>query len=369
MLRLGIAGIGVIATDYISLLATEQVMGVRITALCSRSKENMDRAVSAFALADVKMFVEYGEMLKSGLIDGVLICTPHPQHPAMVLQALEANLHVLVEKPVGLFADELAQSVQLLRQKPELVCGVLYNRRMSQVYQKAHAMVKAGAIGSLKRVTWVITNLYRTNAYYRSSPWRGSWQSEGGGLLMTQASHQLDLLQWICGMPTQVFAVCRTSERDIQVENEATLFLRFGENGVGQFIASAHECPGSNRLELCGSRGKITISDDSTMEYYRLESDEREFAEENRELFGTVPYDSERFTFGDSDNKVQQAATLQNFVDAVVDGGEISCSLGEGLNSLTVIQAAYLSSWTGVEISIPFDYELFKEKLKKRFVQ
>lgn len=209
MLRLGIAGIGAIAGDYIGLIVGGKVRDVALTALCSRNEAHIREAAQRHGL-QAAAFTDYGAMLKSGQVDAILICTPHAQHPEMTRQALEAGLHVLVEKPVGIFADEVAEILPVLAERPELVCGVMYNRRAAQAYRHVKNLVQSGELGELVRCSWIITNLYRTEAYYTSGAWRGTWQGEGGGLLMTQASHQLDLMQWICGMPVSVLARCST---------------------------------------------------------------------------------------------------------------------------------------------------------------
>jgi UDP-N-acetyl-2-amino-2-deoxyglucuronate dehydrogenase len=206
MIKLGIAGIGVIANDYIGLISCGAVTDVRITALCSRNPANTARAIEKHDLQQVAIFTDYQEMLTSGLIDAVLICTPHGEHPGMALQAIEQDLHILVEKPIGVDPSEVQTLIEQMAQKPNLVGGVLYNRRTASAYRKIKSLIQDGAMGELVRVTWLITNLYRTQAYYGTSPWRGTWQGEGGGLLMTQASHQIDLLQWLCGMPNSVQA-------------------------------------------------------------------------------------------------------------------------------------------------------------------
>lgn len=192
MLRLGIAGIGAIAGDYIGLIVGGKVRDVALTALCSRNEAHIREAAQRHGL-QAAAFTDYGAMLRSGQVDAILICTPHAQHPEMTRQALEAGLHVLVEKPVGIFADEVAEILPVLAERPELVCGVMYNRRAAQAYRHVKNLVQSGELGELVRCSWIITNLYRTEAYYTSGAWRGTWQGEGGGLLMTQASHQLDL--------------------------------------------------------------------------------------------------------------------------------------------------------------------------------
>ena len=289
MIRLGIAGIGTIARDYIGLIAAGCVKDVELTALCSRSDVSLHRLQTQYSLS-AKVFQDYRTMLDSDVVDAVLITTPHGLHPEMAIQAVNAGIHVLVEKPVGIYCDEVEQVLAALEKRPEIVCGVMYNRRASRCFRTVKQMVEQGQIGELVRCTWVITDLYRTDAYYTSGSWRGSWQSEGGGILMTQASHQLDLMQWICGMPVSVQARCTTQNRPIKVENEAELFLTYPNGAHGHFIASAHECPGRNMLEICGTRGRITVENDRALELLLLEQDEREFTRMCPLPFEKAPY-------------------------------------------------------------------------------
>lgn len=367
MLRLGIVGIGKIATDYIGLIAEKNVQGVEITALCSRNAAHVREIAERFHLKST-VFSDYAAMLHSGQIEAVLICTPHGQHPAMARQAVEANIHVLVEKPVGIFADDVEEVVRMLKERPDVMCGVMYNRRASKAYRYIRDLVQSGSLGELIRASWIITNLYRTNAYYTSSPWRGSWQNEGGGLLMTQASHQLDLMQWICGMPVSVTAHCATVGRPIQVENDAALFFSYPNGASGQFIASAHECPGINRLEICGTKGTVSITDDRFVKVWSLLEDERSFSEHCCDPFEKVPSTMQNLTFEDTDNKAQQAATIQNFVNAVYGGEKICCSLEDGLKSLEIIHGAYLSNWLNRAIKLPADELYFRDNLMRKHV-
>lgn len=361
MLRLGVAGIGLIAMDYLGLICSGRVPSIQVTAMSGRTSKGMARAVEAYPiLAGAKQFTDYQQMLSSGLIDAVLITTPHGQHPAMTLAALAQGIHVLCEKPVGIQMEEVRQVERMLEQHPELVCGVMYNRRKSQAFCKVRELMEQGTIGELVRASWMITNLYRTCAYYAASPWRGSWAEEGGGILMTQASHQLDLMQWLCGMPVNVLARCSTVDRALQVENEAELFFTYENGAHGHFIASAHECPGTNRLEICGTRGRITVVEDSEVQVLRLAEDERDFARNCAGYFDKVPYTQEVLVFDDSDNKIQQAAMLQNFADAVSGREEIACPFSHGVRSLEMIQGAYLSSWSEKACPLPPDPEEFQ---------
>lgn len=366
MIKLGIAGIGRIALDYIGLICAGMVPEAEIAALCSRDAGHMMQVQAQYpALHGLPCFSSYDEMLSSGTIDAVLICTPHGLHPAMTERAVEAGIHVLVEKPAGIFGDEVARALERLKKSPEIVCGVLYNRRASPAYRYIKGVLERGELGGLVRSTWLMTDLYRTNAYYQSGSWRGSWHGEGGGLLMTQASHQLDLIQWLCGMPSSVWARCSSVGRLIMTENEAELFLTYPNGGHGQFIASAHECPGTNLLEICGTRGRIRIQDDSEVEIVKLSCDEREFAAECPSPFEKAPCSREELSFDGKDNKIQQASTIQNFARAILGQEPIQCTLEEGLKSLQIIHGAYLSHWKGMEVELPVDEQEFRAFLTR----
>ena len=366
MIKLGIAGIGTIANEYIGLIQAGLVQNVQITAISSRSQANLARSIQVHHLDGVQAFTDYTDMLASGLIDAVLICTPHQEHPPMAMQAIDKGLHVLVEKPIGVNPAAVRSLVTHLEAHPGLVGGVMYNRRQSSAYRRIRQLMADKAIGDLVRVTWLITNLYRTPAYYSSSPWRGTWRGEGGGLLMTQASHQLDLLQWLCGMPETVQAVCQTVGRSIEVENEAILFLKYPGLAHGEFIASARETPGVNRLEICGTRGQISIENDSLVRVCTLASDERDFARAATEPFIQPAKSVVEYSHQDMDNRVQQAAAIQNFVDTCEGRAEIDCTLSDAANSLAIIQAAYLSSWTGQMVAVPAAEQAFLQALAQR---
>lgn len=367
MIKIGVAGVGTIANHYLNLIQTGSAGNYKITALSSRNLLNMRSAVGKNNLKDVQLFTNYEEMLKKGDIDAVLICTPHSMHPQMAIQAVQHEKHALIEKPIGVYIHNVDELIEELSRHPDLVAGVLFNRRASSAYQKINSLVKSGELGCLKRVTWIITNLYRTNVYYQNNPWRGSYQEEGGGLLMTQASHQLDLLVWICGMPKSVLAQCGFGvERPIQVENEAQIFLNYENNAVGEFIASSREFPGSNYLEISGSRGQLTLKDDFHLTFQRLKQDEREFTKLSKDPFGQIAYDSRTWIFDDYNDSLQHAATLKNFADAISGNTSIQCTVQEAKKSLQLIHATYLSAWLERPIQIPFSQELFLEEFGKR---
>jgi len=368
MVRTGIAGIGAIAENYIKLVASGKVNGMELTAFSSRNVVHAQEVAEKYGFHNLSIYGDYEEMLASGKVDAVIICTPHYQHPAMGKLAVRHGIHMLVEKPIGVFSEEVKEMIELAEEKPELKSGVLYNRRACCTFHKVKELVEGNAVGSIKRANWLITNLHRTEAYHKSSPWRGTYKGEGGGILMTQASHQLDLFLWICSMPARVRGFCYNGmERDIQVENDVTIQMEFENGATGQFIASSREFPGTNRFEISGDLGQIIVENDNHIIYNKLETSESEYSRTTSDYFGKIPYERFDFYFNDDENEVQHAAILNNFVDAIEKDEEVICPLKEAMNSLVIINGAYLSDWKQKTLDIPFDYSLFTQELKKKF--
>lgn len=367
MVRIGIAGIGIIANDYLDLIEQGRISGCEVTALSSRNLDHMREVRAEHGIDEAELFTDYEEMLDSGLIDAVMICTPHALHPSMAVKAVKRDIHVLIEKPIGVFPDEVRELLAELKAHPSVVSGVLYCRRAATAFQKIHDLAASGAFGEIKRASWLITNLYRPQAYHDSQSWRGTYRGEGGGLMLTQASHQLDLLLWTLGAPASVHAVCGYGrERAIDVENEAVLHLEYENGATAQFIASSREFPGTNRFEISGSRAQAVLDDDRTLTVKTLEVDEREFSRTTSELFGRIPYTEERFCFDDADNSVQQAAIINDFIRAVETNGQTLCPVEDALTSLQVINAAYLSSWNdGAGVKLPIDAQAYRSEFEK----
>lgn len=367
MLRVGVAGIGSIAQVYLGLFAAGKIPGGYVTALSSRSPAHLTAARDQFCAPDTALFTDYEAMLHSGLIDVVMICTPHNQHVPMALQALKAGVHPLIEKPLAVDADEARALLDSCQAHPELTAGVLYCRRASAAYQQVRNVTSEHLIGQVKRVCWIITNLYRTPAYHASQPWRGTWKGEGGGLLLTQASHQLDLLTWLFGVPKEVTALCEFgAERDIQVENDVTLHMRWANGATGQFIASSREFPGTNRLEVSGSKGRLVLEDDKNFHMHHLIRDEREFAQNTTGYFGPIPHTEEWWSRPEEPNEVQQAAIVADFLAAVTEHRPPLCPVSSALDSLLVTNAAYLSAWQGGTVPVPPPPGAYAAELAKR---
>ena len=366
MVRVGIAGIGYIAEEYIKLFTGGRIPGAVITALSSRNEAHMQEIKSRYAL-DAMLFTDYEAMLRSGCIDMVMICTPHFYHPRMAVQAISAGIHTMIEKPVGVWPEELDGLLDCVKAHPETVSGVLYCRRTNPVFAKIKSLLSGGAIGSLKRVTWIITDMYRPQCYFDATDWRGTYSGEGGGMLMNQVSHHIDLLTWLCGLPESMQAHCYTArERNIEVENEVSITMDYPGGAIGQFIASTRECPGSSRLELSGSKGQIILDNEKQLTLRLLETDEREFAVTTTGPFSSIPYTEEVLSFDAADNPTIQAMIINNFISAITEKAPVTCPVEEAVMAQQFIQGAYLSSWQGQKLTLPVDAGAYTEELKKR---
>ena len=358
--RIGIAGIGYIAEEYIRLISEGRIENLRVCAVSSRNAAHMRAVCEKYALSDAELYTDYDRMLECAEIDAVMICTPHVLHAEMAEKALARGLHVLVEKPVSARIDEAQALVRAAQAHPQLICGVLYCKRTSASFGDLRRRIQSGEFGRLKRVNWMMTCFYRPDVYY-AQEWRGSWDKEGGGMLLTQASHHLDALVWLLGMPERVQAFCGFGvERAIETENEALLQMWYPNDLTVQMIASAREYPGTNRLEISGSRAQLVLEGERFARFRRLERDEAEYARSAAEMYASIPYAEEAFEYGGCENAVQQAAIVNNFVRAVNGLEPVLCPIAEAAKSLELINAAYYSAWRAETVHLPLGADAYR---------
>ena len=376
--RYGIVGIGKQGSRYAQFIYKGLDKNGVLAAVCDASKERRDWAEAN--LKGVKVFEDYHEMFKSGLIDAVLVETPHYQHPVILKDALDANLHVMSDKPAGVYTKAVREAAEYAKTKPELKCALLLNQRTNKVYREAKKIIDSGELGNLKRIVWIITNWYRPQAYYDQGGWRGTWNGEGGGVLINQDPHQLDLFTWLAGEKmTKVWATAKTVGRKINVENDVTACCEFENGATGVFITSTHDAPGTNRLEITGDGGKIVISgkNDLSMKLEFTKNDmlEPEFSKVNKVFMGKPKTTTKKIKYSPCEvlrmliknYGFQHPDVIRNFSNVILGNEkELIGRYEEGLNGLTFSNAIHLSSWTGKEITLPIDEDLFIEELEKR---
>lgn len=374
--RYGIVGIGKQGGRYSRLMHKGLDKNAVLTAVCDIAEDRREWAKAK--LSGVKVFDNYQDMFKSGEIDAVLIETPHYFHPVILKDAIDANLHVMSDKPAGVYTKAVREAAEYAKQKPELKCALLLNQRTSKVYKAAKEIVESGELGNLKRIVWIITNWYRPQAYYDQGGWRGTWNGEGGGVLINQDPHQLDLFTWLAGEKiTKVWAKAKTVGRNINVENDVTACCEFENGATGVFVTSTHEAPGTNRLEISGDGGKLVISGgaDHTMklEFTKLDTLEPEFSKTNKVFMGKPKTSKRTVKFNIIDifkyvmDQGQHIAVIRNFSNNILGiEDKLVGRYEEGLNGLTFSNAIHLSSWLGKEVTLPLDEDLFIKELEKR---
>lgn len=360
--RVGIIGIGNIGVSHARHFIQRRVPGAELTAVCDINPQRLEWAEKHLG-SDLKRFQSAEEMFAAGCVDAVVIATPHYDHPPLAVAAFEQGLHVLVEKPAGVYTKQVREMNEAAA-KSGRVFSMMYNQRTNPLYQKVRDLVQSGEVGELKRVIWIITDWYRPQSYYDSGGWRATWAGEGGGVLLNQCPHQLDLWQWICGMPKRVRAFCYYGKyHDIEVEDDVTAYVEYENGATGLFITTTGETPGTNRLEISGDRGKIVVEGDQ-LTFWRLRIPERQFNAEYQGGFGR-PEAWKCDVPADGDYPGHQGV-LRNWVDAIRKGTPLLAPGEEGINGLILSNAMHLSDWTDSWIELPFDEDLFYEKLKER---
>ena len=362
MIRLGVIGCGGIAMQHTNNIATGKCPEIRLTALADCSEDRRAWAREQFPGAAV--FDDGGALIASGACDAVLIATPHYQHPELTIEALEHGLHVMCEKPAGVYTLQVRQMIAVADRHPELTFALMYNQRTNCIYRKAKALMDEGALGRMKRMNWIITDWYRTQKYYDAGGWRATWDGEGGGVLLNQCPHQLDLLQWLCGLPVRVRAFLHEGKwHDIEVEDDVTAYMEFENGATGVFIASTGDAPGVNRLEILGSKGRLLIEDNRLL-FERNVVDEREWCFSDVPPFAApatevVPVETDGLN-------PQHAGVLNAFAAHIMRGEPLVADGREGLRGLMLSNAMHLSGWTGETVTLPFDEERFLALLNQR---
>ena len=359
-IRLGIIGTGGIGSGHAAIIQT--LPAAELTAVCDINPQALEQFKDQ---PQIKCFSDSDIFFEQSNVDAVIISTSHFSHHTLAIKALEKNLHILVEKPVSVHKNHAAILNTAITAHPELVCCAMFCQRTIPAHQKIKQLLDAGEIGEIKRVNWIITDWFRTQSYYDSGDWRASYRGEGGGVLLNQCPHQLDLLQWFCGMPVKITAHAYCGKyHNIEVEDEVTAFMEYANGAPGVFIASPGEAPGTNRLEITGDRGKL-IFEKGRITFERTEVSVAEFCANSPDRFAapecwqiTIPADSS--TAG------QHKKIIVNFLDAITNKANLIAPAIEGIRSLEISNAMILSSWLGKTVELPMDADIYEKMLEER---
>ena len=361
-IKLGILGIGNQGSTYSKKILEGLCPEVELVAICDRNpkriawaKENLDAPITYFETAE--------DMLDSGLINACIVAVPHYDHPKYAMACMQRGIHVLVEKPAGVYTKQVREMNQEAKHH-DVVFAMMFNQRTNHIYRKMRELVQSGEYGRIRRTNWLITNWYRPQCYYDSGDWRATWSGEGGGVLLNQCPHQLDLWQWICGMPKKITAHMKYGQwHDIEVEDDVTAYVEYENGATGVFITSTGDACGTNRFEIQMDKAKL-VAEGGKLTVKVFEQSEPEFTKTNTKPFGApATFDLEFETDG---LNPQHVGVINAFAARILRGEPLVAGGEEGINGLTLSNAMHLSSWTGTTVELPFDEELFYEELMKR---
>lgn len=360
--RLGIIGIGNMGSNHCKSIIENKVPELELTVVADRQESRRDWAREN--LPESVVILEDGkDLIASGLCDAVLVAVPHYQHPELSMDAMAHGLHVLCEKPAGVYTKQVREMNDAAK-KSGCVFAMMFNQRTNCIYRKMHELVTGGELGAIKRVNWIVTDWYRTQAYYDSGSWRATWDGEGGGVLLNQCPHNMDLIQWICGMPSKVQAFCHNGKwHDIEVEDDVTAYLEYPNGATGVFVTTTADAPGTNRFEVTLEMGKLVCENDK-LTLHKLAVNERTFCKTAKGGFDT-PECTVMEVETDGMNE-QHVGVMKAFAGKILRGTPLVADGEEGIHGLTLSNAMHLSSWLKKEIELPFDEELFLSELNKR---
>ena len=363
--RIGIVGVANMGLQHARYIANGEISGTRLTAVCATKQSTIDRAKSVLP-DDVQGFTDYDTFLKSGLLDAVMIVTPQFLHPEMAVKAFEKGFHVLIEKPAGVYTEHVLPMNEAAK-KSGKVFSIMYNERANPAFIRLREMIQSGETEKIRRIVWIDTLSYRTDAYFESLPWHRTYASDGGGVLLNQTIHSLDIWQWLFGMPATVQAFCEFGKYhpSIEVEDEATAYMTYENGAIGSYIASTGDAPGTGRLEVTCDAGKIVV-EGNILRFHKLEQTEREFNAVNKNPFGTPKVTVITTEFPKPDGMLHSRVT-QNFVDVILHGAPNGWSGESGINSLELANAMILSSWEGNKtIPLPIDGKRYRSLLEEK---
>jgi predicted dehydrogenase len=356
--RIGIIGLGNIGKYHAGYLGEGKVSRCSLTAVADPFAP-----LEPWEQKGLKTFKDGEAMMKSGEIDAVIIATPHYQHTTLGIAAFEAGLHVMVEKPISVHKADAERLIAAHAKHPDKVFGAMFQLRTEPRYMRMKQVIERGELGDIVRVNWINTDWFRTEIYYASGGWRATWKGEGGGVLLNQCPHNLDILQWLCGMPAKVRGFCQIGRyHNIEVEDNVTSYLEWGNGATGVFITATGEAPGTNRFEICGTRGKLLL-EHNLLHFTRNDTDMLTFSRESKVGFAKPDVWNVEIPF--EDVPAQHATLMQNFVDAILDGSELVAPGADGMNSIELANSALYSSLMGQTIDLPLDGAAYEAKLQQ----
>lgn len=356
--RLGVIGLGNMGTTHCRTI--QSISDIDLIAVSDIRRSRVAKLTERYSCAG---YDDPLALIGSGSCDAVLIATPHFDHTPLGIAALKRGLHVLVEKPISAQKSDCEKLIKAHR-NPDQVFAAMFNQRTNRHYQKIRQMIQDGSLGKVQRFSWTITDWFRPQSYYDSGGWRATWAGEGGGVLLNQSPHQLDLMQWLFGMPAQIHAFCGFGKyHDIEVEDSVTAMLKYDSGTEGLFITTTGEAPGLNRLEIAAENGLLVYdTSDAVIRFKRNDKPIAQAIAENAPFSAPATEDIEVLVVGEGK---QHLEVLENFVAAILKGETLIAPAAEGIASVELANAMLLSSATEKPISLPLSSRQYAAQLKK----
>lgn len=361
IIKTAIVGLGNMGSAHANCIYGGKVKNLTLAAVCDIDPKK--QAWAKEALPGVPVYEKLENMLDDGGFDFLLIAVPHPLHPVFATEAFRRGYHVLTEKPAGIDVKSVREMNEAARESGKLF-GIMFNQRTNPLFAKARELVQEGRLGELKRFSWTITNWYRSQSYYDSGSWRATWQGEGGGVMMNQCPHNLDIWQWIIGMPKRIRGFCYEAKyHNIEVEDDVTVFAEYANGATATFIATTGEYPGTNRMEIAGDLGKLVI-ENGEMKLWLLPEPERSFCFTTKEGFPELAVVTQ--TILPDREETAHRGILQNYTNTLLGKETLLAPGEEGIKGLSITNAAYLSSWEDCWVELPVEEEAYSAALSRK---
>lgn len=363
-IKLGIIGFGNMGTGHTSNIMIGKCPEIDLVAICDKNPDRIEFAKAKYPDANFTYFTDAIEMLDSGVINACLVAVPHYDHTKYSIECMKRGIHVMCEKPAGVYTKQIREMNEESKKYPEVVFGMMFNQRTNPVYRKMHDLVQSGVYGEIRRTNWLITNWYRSQAYYNSSDWRATWAGEGGGVLLNQCPHQLDMWQWICGMPVKVQAHLRYGQwHDIEVEDDVTAYVEYENGATGVFITTTGDGCGTNRFEIQLDKAKL-IAENDQLTVIEFDQSVSEFNKTNTEVFGSI--NTREVAVELEGEYTEHSGVLNAWAGNILHGTPLIADGEEGIKGAMLSNAMHLSDFLGHAVELPIDEELYYNELMKR---
>ena len=363
-IKLGIIGVGNMGTTHLKNVLGGKCPEVDVTAVADVDPARIEMAKKIYGefkeknaeLPELYYFDDAIALMESGKVDSVVVAVPHYDHPKYVIEALRHGLHAMSEKPAGVYTLQVREMMAEADKHPELKFGMMFNQRTNHVFRKMKEIIDSGELGEIRRTNWIITNWYRPQAYYDSGAWRATWSGEGGGVLLNQCPHNLDLWQWICGMPVMIDAKLHFGKwHDIEVEDDVTVYAEYANGATGTFITTTGDAPGTNRFEITCDGGKLVCDNAAKLTMVKLDTPESVFTKTNTAGFGSPK--SQVIEVETDGQNLQHVGVFNAFAAAILRNEPLTADGREGINGLSLSNAMHLSCWKKKEVTLPLAHE------------